>query len=91
MLERQRLYGVNRLPESPAATIWEHFLDSIDDRDIKILVVAALSSILFGVFVTKDWDDMIKGFAIMSAVVIVSGVSTIQNYRQDVGFKSLQK
>jgi P-type Ca2+ transporter type 2C len=89
--ERKRLYGENRLPESPAASLWEHFIDSVDDRDIKILCVAAVSSVLFGVFVTKDWDDMIQGFAIMTAVVIVSGVSTIQNYRQDIGFKSLQK
>jgi len=89
--ERKRIYGENRLPESATATIWEHFIDSIDDRDIKILVVAAVSSVLFGVFITKDWDDMIQGFAIMTAVIIVSGVSTIQNYRQDLGFKSLQK
>ena len=88
---RQQKYGVNRLPEAKTATIWEHFIDSVDDRDIKILVVAAVSSVLFGVFITKDWDDMIQGFAIMTAVIIVSGVSTIQNYRQDLGFKSLQK
>ena len=54
VLQRKQLYGENRLPESPATTIWEHFIDSVDDRDIKILCVAAVSSVLFGIFVTKD-------------------------------------
>lgn len=88
---RQSLYGENRLPEVPTATLWDHFIDSVDDRDIKILVVAAVSSVIFGIFITGDMDDAIQGAAIMTAVVIVSAVSTIQNYRQDQGFKSLQK
>ena len=88
---RQAMYGVNRLPETPPTSLWEHFMDSLDDRDLKILIVAAISSVLFGVFVTADMDDAIQGCAIMSAVVIVSLVSTVQNYRQEVGFQSLQR
>ena len=88
---RKKTYGENRLPVAASATLWDHFIDSIDDRDIKILVAAAVVSVLFGCFVTADIDDIIQGSAIMAAVVIVSGVSTIQNYKQDQGFKSLQK
>jgi P-type Ca2+ transporter type 2C len=87
---RQVQYGINRLPTSESATLWDHFLDAIDDREMKILCGAAVASLLFGAFITKDWDDMIQGCAIMTAVVVVAGVSTIQNWKQDQGFKALQ-
>ena len=89
--QRTKDYGENRLPVAASATLWDHFVDSVDDRDIKILVAAAVVSVCFGAFVTADIDDLIQGLAIMAAVVIVSGVSTVQNYKQDQGFKSLQK
>eukprot|EP00505_MAST-04D_sp_SCG-Rhode-Island_P006434 Stramenopile-MAST_4_protein_6434 len=58
---RQVQYGINRLPTSESATLWDHFLDAIDDREMKILCGAAVASLLFGAFITKDWDDMIQG------------------------------
>ena len=88
---RQSKYGQNRLPVAESTSLWQHFIDSVDDRDIKILVSAAVVSVLFGAFVTADIDDIIQGSAIMAAVIIVSAVSTIQNYKQDQGFQSLQK
>jgi magnesium-transporting ATPase (P-type) len=90
-ISRQVKYGQNRLPVAESTSLWQHFVDSVDDRDIKILVSAAIVSVLFGAFVTADIDDIIQGSAIMAAVVIVSAVSTIQNYKQDQGFQSLQK
>lgn len=88
---RTEKWGTNQLPEPDSTTLWEHFIDAVDDRDIKILVVAAVASTAFGVCLTGDWDDIIQGMAIMAAVVIVSTVATVQNYRQDQGFKSLQR
>lgn len=58
---RKKRYGENRLPVPPATSLWEHFVDSLDDRDLKILIVAAISSVLFGLLVTADKDDAIQG------------------------------
>lgn len=69
---RQARYGQNRLPVAPPTSLWEHFKDSLDDRDLKILVVAAVSSVLFGMFVTADMDDAIQGYAAPRSYCVLS-------------------
>jgi len=50
---RKARFGENRLPTVPPTSLWQHFVDSLDDRDLKILIVAAVASVCFGMCVVR--------------------------------------
>jgi P-type Ca2+ transporter type 2C len=84
-------FGKNRLPAKIPRSFFSHLMDAFEDTTLKILVVSALFSIGFGVFVSKTRADIAQGFAILTAIVIVSGVNSFQNWRKDREFQTLAK
>jgi Ca2+-transporting ATPase len=53
------------------------------------LIACSVITIFFGIFVSKEPADYIEGGAIMAAVVIVSGVGSVNNWLQEGQFASL--
>jgi hypothetical protein len=57
------------------------FLGAMDDFTLQILCVASIISIIVGVITGKHPElDWIEGFAIMIAVFISSGLTTLNDY-----------
>jgi len=78
---REEFFGHNRKPEAKLKTLWQIFLGAMDDFTLKILVVAALVSILVEML-TSDHREIawIEGFAILCAVILSSGITTINDF-----------
>ena len=68
-------YGSNRLPSKTQRSFFSHLMEAFEDTTLKILVVSAVFSMGFGLFLSKTTADIIQGMAILAAVVIVSGRS----------------
>jgi calcium-translocating P-type ATPase len=82
-------YGTNKLPHRKPRSFFMHLQEAFEDTTLKILVASAVFSILFGLFLSDNNADMIQGFAIVVAVVLVSGVNSFQNWSKDREFQSL--
>lgn len=87
---RRDLYGCNALPSSPRKTFWELFLDTFDDETVQILVVAAVVSLAVGLYENPS-SGYIEGVAILSAVLIVSVVTAVNDYQKETQFRELSK
>lgn len=68
-------FGSNRLPSKTTRSFFAHLMEAFEDTTLKILVVSAAFSMLFGFFLSKTTADVIQGVAILTAVVIVSGAN----------------
>lgn len=86
---REDFYGHNRKPDAKLETIWEIFLGAMDDFTLKILLVAAIvsiSNILSEVVevLTSDHPEIawIEGFAILVAIFLSSGITTLNDYQK---------
>ena len=84
-------YGENRLAQRTPRTFLSHLVEAFEDGTLKILVVSAVFSVCFGLFLSDDTADVVQGFAIVAAVVVVSGVNSFQNWSKDREFQSLAK
>ena len=89
-------YGVNSLPPPELLTLWEFMKESMEDKTIRILIGAALISLLLGMTTpdprTGEVDrstGWIEGVAIILSVVIVVIVSSINNYQKQAQFSDL--
>ena len=82
-------FGENRLPPKVLKTYLEHLKEALSDPVLLALIACSIITICFGVWVSKEAADYIEGAAIMSAVVIVSGVGSVNNWLQEGQFASL--
>ncbi|CAE7761087.1 Atpalpha, partial [Symbiodinium sp. KB8] len=87
-LNREK-FGRNVMPDKPVKTLLQHFWESLDDLTLAILQVAGVVSIIFGVAISKANGDWFQGVAILAAVIVVSGVTSFQNFTQDQQFAAL--
>jgi len=90
-LSNKAHYGENRLPDKPLKPYYMHLLEALSDPILTALIVCAVITIIFGAAITKDPGDWIEGIAIIFAVVIVSGVGSVNNWLQEAQFASLSK
>ena len=95
-VEGHRLkYGTNRLPEKPQRSIFSIFAESLRDKTLLILVAAAFVSIgveVIRVLLNASYEaHYVDGIAILLAVLVASGVSTINDYRAGLQFSYLSK
>ena len=90
-LSNKAHYGENRLPDKPLKPYYMHLLEALSDPILIALIVCAIITIVFGAAITKDPGDWIEGIAIIFAVVIVSGVGSVNNWLQEAQFASLSK
>ena len=70
-------------------TIWEMVMENFEDLTVQILCVAAVVSLVLGVL-TEGWEHgWLEGVSILLAVVIITVVTTGNNYIKEQQFRKL--
>lgn len=95
---RRTQYGANRLPPQEVSSFMDFVKESLGDKTILILIGAATVSLILGMTTpdprtgevdrTTGW---IEGFAILVSVLIVTLVSSLNNYRKQEQFLQLME
>lgn len=95
---RAARYGCNKLPPMQLTTFWGFVQESLDDKTMRVLIVAAVLSLIVGMTTpdprTGEIDrstGWIEGFAILLSVAIVSLVSGVNNFQKQLQFCALVK
>ena len=89
---------MNELPEAPRDSFLELVIGALEDIAVIILIVAAIVSLIVGsieMATTPRGEEVepswIEGTAILSAVVIVTLVTAINDYTKESQFRNLSK
>src|SRR6476660_8196976 len=88
----RRQFGPNHLTPLPREPLWRKFLEKFDEPIIKILLAAALLSIVVELFDKASaalGHPAVEGFAVMVAVVLATGVAFASEYKSDREFEVL--
>ncbi|CBZ23679.1 putative vacuolar-type Ca2+-ATPase [Leishmania mexicana MHOM/GT/2001/U1103] len=93
---RRAFFGKNALPEEPPLTFWEMYKASWEDSMIRLLTVAAIVSLILGLTVPDPGQTevnyktgWIEGFAIICSVIIVTTVTSVNDYNKERRFHKL--
>ena len=93
---RKAAFGVNELPPAKDVTFLELVMEALGDRMLQLLIGSAVISLILGLTVpnphTGEVDyahGWIEGTAILASVVIVTLVTSINNYQKELKFKEL--
>mmetsp|Transcript_43925 Transcript_43925/g.105969 ORF Transcript_43925/g.105969 Transcript_43925/m.105969 type:complete len:1041 (-) Transcript_43925:30-3152(-) len=86
--ERRTLFGCNTLPSTPRKTFWQLFVDTFDDATLQILIVAAVVSLIIGIYDDPS-TGYVEGCAILAACLIVSVVTAVNDYQKETQFREL--
>lgn len=87
--KRQEEYGKNVMPVRTPPTLFELFFGALQDTTLIILMCAATVSIILGFTVEGEGSGVIEGTAILVAVLIVSLVTSINDYQKEGQFRKL--
>lgn len=93
---RRAAFGKNELPPEEPVTFLQILLAAWSDHMIIVLTIAACVSLILGLTVphpgetevdrSKGW---IEGFAVILSVLIVTTVSSVNDYRKELKFRKL--
>jgi len=86
--ERRKILGSNKLPFSPRKSFWQLFIDTFDDKTLQILIAAAVVSLAVGLY-DDPTTGYIEGVAILTAVLLVSFVTAINDDQKERQFREL--
>eukprot|EP00934_Nitzschia_sp_Nitz4_P002432 Nitzschia sp. Nitz4//scaffold54_size114964//15830//19032//NITZ4_003837-RA/size114964-augustus-gene-0.15-mRNA-1//-1//CDS//3329554309//2427//frame0 len=86
--ERRSLFGSNTLPSTPRKSFWQLFVDTFDDATLQILIVAAIVSLVIGIY-DDPATGYVEGMAILVACLIVSVVTALNDYQKESQFREL--
>ena len=90
---RKKVFGANYIPPKPPKTFLQFLLDALKDTILIILMIAAIVSLLLGIFAPEDCEGSedntgwIDGFAIIVAVIIVALVTAVNDYQKEQQFR----
>jgi len=87
--ERTLYFGNNHRESVKAKSFFRLFLQALDDIMLKVLLVCAVFSICFDMILAKPEDRghaWVEGFAILVAVLVVSGVGAFVDWRKEHSF-----
>ena len=93
---RKKVFGANYIPPKPPKTFLQFLVDALKDTILIILMIAAIVSLLLGIFAPEDCEGSedntgwIDGFAIIVAVIIVALVTAVNDYQKEQQFRGLQ-
>ena len=93
---RKLVFGCNYIPPKPPKTFLQFLVDAFKDTILIILAIAAVVSLLLGIFApeecegSEDNTGWIDGFAIIVAVMIVALVTAVNDYQKEQQFRGLQ-
>lgn len=85
---RREIFGCNSLPTTPRKDFWTLFVDTFDDATLQILIVAAIVSLIIGIY-DDPATGYVEGLAILAAVLIVSIVTAANDYQKESQFREL--
>ena len=86
--KRRMLFGSNTLPSTPRKSFWQLFVDTFDDATLQILIVAAIVSLVIGIYDNPS-TGYVEGMAILAACLIVSVVTALNDYQKESQFREL--
>jgi Ca2+-transporting ATPase len=86
--KRREIFGGNSLPSTPRKSFWQLFVDTFDDATLQILIVAAIVSLVIGIY-DNPATGYVEGMAILAACLIVSVVTAINDYQKESQFREL--
>jgi P-type Ca2+ transporter type 2C len=93
---RRQGYGANKLPPVDRLTFFDFIKEALEDKTMLILIGAAVVSLILGMTTpdprTGEVDrstGWIEGFAILVSIVIVTVVSSLNNYQKQEQFSEL--
>src|SRR5690349_1256019 len=73
--QSRRLFGINRLTPLPREPLWKKFIEKFDEPIIKILLAAALLSMLVDLFKARDTAaEIIAGVGVGLLAVGLAGL-----------------
>ncbi|KAJ3222776.1 Calcium-transporting ATPase 10, plasma membrane-type [Clydaea vesicula] len=90
--ERIDFYGTNTLPEPKSKSFLVFVWESLGDKTLIVLVIAAIVEIAIGIYKiikTKETAGLFDGFAIVVAVLVVVIVTAGNDYRKQSQFRKL--
>jgi len=90
LTERRKKWGDNIPPKDDEATFFGFVVESASDPMLIILQIAALVSLLIGIYQEGLATGWIEGFSIFLAVFVVVTISSYQNYSKYLQFSKLQ-
>lgn len=80
LADRRRIYGPNSFPPPVIKTIMELILENFEDPINKILLAAALVSLVIGLYKEGFPQGLIEGTSIAIALVIICTVTSLNNW-----------
>lgn len=86
--KRREIFGENSMPSAPRKTFWQLFVDTFDDATLQILIVAAIVSLVIGIY-DDPTTGYVEGCAILAACLIVSVVTALNDYQKESQFREL--
>ena len=95
--DRKRIFGVNRLPEKKAKTIFKLAWIAYNDKVLILLTVAAVISLALGIYQSVQPQngeapvEWVEGVAIMVAIIIVVVVGALNDWQKERQFVKLNK
>jgi Ca2+-transporting ATPase len=91
----RQLFGSNHLTPLPREPLWKKFLAKFDEPIIKILLAAALLSMIVDLFKliagAAQGHVFVDGLAVMVAVILATGVAFLSEYKSDREFEALNE
>eukprot|EP00340_Litonotus_pictus_P000633 CAMPEP_0170521718 /NCGR_PEP_ID=MMETSP0209-20121228/7085_1 /TAXON_ID=665100 ORGANISM="Litonotus pictus, Strain P1" /NCGR_SAMPLE_ID=MMETSP0209 /ASSEMBLY_ACC=CAM_ASM_000301 /LENGTH=1049 /DNA_ID=CAMNT_0010808745 /DNA_START=1 /DNA_END=3150 /DNA_ORIENTATION=- len=91
MVKRKTKYGSNARVEKEDKSYMDFVWESLEDQMMQILIAASIVSTVIGILQEGLSTGWIEGASIFLAVVIVTGISSFQNWSKDQQFKQLDK
>ena len=88
-----KIYGNNKRAIRPPKSYCELLVDALGDFTMRVLMVAAIASIVIEVATAKSDDKRstawIEGFAIFVAVIVCTNVAAFNDYSKEKQFRKL--
>jgi len=87
--DRMEKFGENVIPMEPQTSIFSLMWGALQDPTLIFLCFASFVSLFIGVFVEQDPMGWLEGTAILTAVVVVVLVGSVNDYQKESQFRAL--
>lgn len=87
---RRQAFGENDLPLAPRKQFFQLFMETFEDGTLQILIASAVVSLAVGLY-SDPAAGYVEGCAILSACLIVSIVTSANDYQKESQFRELSK
>lgn len=92
--EREKHFGKNKIIVGERKTFWEILWKNMQDKMLLLLFIGSIISLLIGIYnfiFEGDKYGYVDGLSILFAIVVIVAMGTLNEYKQERLFKSLEK